>query len=209
MADDRAETAMERLVADHHQAVYRYAYRLTGSGTDAEDLTQEVFLVAQQRLQQLRRPDRARGWLFAILRSCFVAAWRRQEAVPAAALGLDLDGLPAQGGDGGSVDGVWLRQALGELPPEFRVVVVMFYFDDCSYREIAEQLDVPMGTVMSRLARAKQHLRSRLLREETPAAGAAGRLAGGLAGHGSCGPKRRTRLAPGAHPPAEPVQPET
>ena len=162
MALDRAETAMERLVADHHQAVYRYAYRLTGSGTDAEDLTQQVFLLAQQRFEQLRRPERARGWLFAILRSCCVAAWRHQEAVPAATLGLDLDGLPAPDGQAASVDGPLVQQALDELPPEFRAVVVMFYFDDCSYREIAEQLDVPMGTVMSRLARAKQHLRARL-----------------------------------------------
>jgi RNA polymerase sigma-70 factor (ECF subfamily) len=167
MADDRAATAIERLVADHHRAVYGYAYRLTGSTADAEDLTQQVFLLAQERLEQLRQPDRARGWLFAILRSCFVAAWRRQQAVPAAVLGLDLDGLPAPGDeneglDVENVDAARLEQALGELPPEFRAVLVMFYFDDCSYREIAEQLDVPMGTVMSRLARAKRHLRARL-----------------------------------------------
>jgi RNA polymerase sigma-70 factor (ECF subfamily) len=81
-------------------------------------------------------------------------------------LGLDLDSLPAVAEVGESVDGERLEQALGELPPEFRAVLVMFYFDDCSYREIAEQLGVPMGTVMSRLARGKQHLRSRLLGDE-------------------------------------------
>jgi RNA polymerase sigma-70 factor (ECF subfamily) len=169
MADQRAQTEMERLVADHHQAVYRYAYRLTGAVADAEDLTQQVFLVAQERLDQLRRPESARGWLFAVLRNAFLRTWRRGVAVPATTVGLDLDGLPAADHDGQPVDSTRLQEVLGELPAEFRVVVVMFYFDECSYREIAEELNVPIGTVMSRLARAKRQLRSRLLGNGVPA----------------------------------------
>ena len=59
-----------------------------------------------------------------------------------------------------------LQAAIDELPAEFRVVVAMFYFEECSYREIAEKLDLPMGTVMSRLARAKGHLRAKLFETE-------------------------------------------
>ena len=73
------------------------------------------------------------------------------------------------------MDAARLQEALGELPPEFRAVLVMFYFDDCSYREIAEELQVPMGTVMSRLARAKRQLRARLFEAEATAAGTAKR----------------------------------
>jgi RNA polymerase sigma-70 factor (ECF subfamily) len=59
-----------------------------------------------------------------------------------------------------TVDGDRLQQALNQLPEVFRLMVVMFYFEECSYREIAERLEVPIGTVMSRLARAKGYLRS-------------------------------------------------
>jgi RNA polymerase sigma-70 factor (ECF subfamily) len=168
MADDRANVEITQLVVEHHEAVYRYAYRLTGSVADAEDLTQEVFLVAQERLEQLRKPESARSWLFTILRNRFLKAAQRPQAVPATTVGLNLDALPVEVEDVDAVDGTRLQEALNQLPAEFRVVVAMYYFEDCSYREIAEKLDVPMGTVMSRLARAKAHLRSRLAEAAQP-----------------------------------------
>jgi RNA polymerase sigma-70 factor, ECF subfamily len=82
-------------------------------------------------------------------------------------LGLDLDSLPSSANGDEAIDSERIQQAIGELPAEFRLVLVMFYFEDCSYREIAAELEVPIGTVMSRLARAKQHLRTRLF-EPTP-----------------------------------------
>ncbi|MEK6233406.1 MAG: RNA polymerase sigma factor, partial [Planctomycetales bacterium] len=60
-----------QLVSDHHAELYRYAYRLTGSVNDAEDLTQQTFLQAQANLHQLRDRERARSWLFTILRNCY------------------------------------------------------------------------------------------------------------------------------------------
>ena len=66
------------------------------------------------------------------------------------------------------VDQEELGKALAELPDEFRLVVLMFYFEDLSYKEIAEQLELPIGTVMSRLSRAKGHLRRRLADEQPP-----------------------------------------
>jgi RNA polymerase sigma-70 factor, ECF subfamily len=163
MAEECASVEVQRLVAEHHQAVYRYAYRLTGSVADAEDLTQHVFLVAQDRLGQLRTPHRARSWLYAILRNRFFKTCQRSRPVPATTVGLDLDSLPGRSDANGVIDSERLQQAIGELPPAFRVVLVMFYFENCSYKEIAAELDLPIGTVMSRLARAKQHLRSRLV----------------------------------------------
>ena len=61
-----------QLVGDHYQAVYRYAYRLTGSVADAEDLTQQAFLTMQQKLGQLRSAECVRSWLYSILRNCFL-----------------------------------------------------------------------------------------------------------------------------------------
>jgi len=166
MANDRHNTNVQPLIDDHLDAVYRYAYRLTGTVHDAEDLTQQVFLLAQQRLHQLREVDRARGWLFTILRNAFLKMVQQTQPVPATDVGLNLETLPADSKNGQAVDGAELQAAINELPAEFRLVVAMFYFEECSYREIAEKLDLPMGTVMSRLARAKRHLRSRLFETE-------------------------------------------
>ena len=173
MASNRNDANIQPLIDEHLDAVYRYAYRLTGTVHDAEDLTQQVFLLAQQRLDQLREVDRARGWLFTILRNSFLKMVERTQPVPATSVGLNLETVPveSQSGPGGNqngqaVDSAELQAAIDELPAEFRVVVAMFYFEECSYREIAEKLDLPMGTVMSRLARAKGHLRSKLFETE-------------------------------------------
>jgi RNA polymerase sigma-70 factor (ECF subfamily) len=150
------------LVAEHHAELYRYAYRLTGSRPDAEDLTQHVFLMAQSRGEQLRDVGSIRNWLFAILRNSYLKLVRRRPPLPAASIELDIDSLPAPQ-KRIEIDGERLQAALDELPDEFKMVVLMFYFEGCSYREIAQRLEVPDGTVMSRLSRAKSHLRKKLL----------------------------------------------
>src|SRR6516225_4025132 len=67
---------LPRLVADHAEVLYRYAFRLTGSVADAEDLTQQTFLIAHQKLSQVREPAGARGWLFAVLRRVYLKSQR-------------------------------------------------------------------------------------------------------------------------------------
>ena len=162
MATRPPSEEVAKLVAAHHEILYRYAFRLTGSVADAEDLTQQTFLIAQAKLDQLRDADRSRNWLFAILRSCFLGSLRQRRPVPAANIGLDVNDVPAEGADENDIDRERLQTALDELPDEFRLVLVMFYFDGCSYREIAKKLSLPPGTVMSRLSRAKGHLRRKL-----------------------------------------------
>jgi RNA polymerase sigma-70 factor (ECF subfamily) len=163
MSEDRSMPNIAELVEKYHQAVYRYAFRLSGSAADAEDLTQQAFLAAQQKLGQLRKPESARSWLFTILRNCFLKSVRRPGHLLASSLELDMDSVPEEVPKEGDLDAELLQKSLDELPENFRLVLVMFYFEDCSYREIAEKLDLPIGTVMSRLARAKGHLRSKLL----------------------------------------------
>lgn len=153
------------LVRDYHHDVYRYAFRLSGSRTDAEDLTQQTFMIAHQRLPQLRQPDRALSWLFAILRTCYLKAERKTTPLTATSIELDVDNIPERANEG-PVDQELLQAALDELPDEFKLVLVMFYFEECSYKEIADQLQIPIGTVMSRLTRAKGRLRHRLSEAE-------------------------------------------
>lgn len=161
------------LVVQHHRDVYRYAYRLSGNQPDAEDLSQQTFLIAHQRLDQLRDPDKAAAWLFAILRSCYLKSQRRRRPVTAASLELDVESIPDIVSEE-EIDSDLLQSAIDELPDDNKLVLVMFYFEECSYKEIAAKLSIPIGTVMSRLARAKNRLRGRLFRpegsqEDTPA----------------------------------------
>jgi RNA polymerase sigma factor (sigma-70 family) len=155
-----AKRSIEQLVEAHYEALYRFAYRLSGTAAEAEDLTQETFCQAQGKFSQLREPARAKAWLFTILRNVYLhklRAQRREQVLPPE---IDIpERLPEPLPE---VDPEQLQRALGELPEDFRTPLLLFYFEEFSYREIAEQMQVPLGTVMSRLARAKMFLRGRL-----------------------------------------------
>jgi len=162
MAKPGSPRRIQQLVDQYYVGLYRYAYRLCGSSGDAEDLTQEAFCKAQQYLGQLRDLERAKPWLFRILRNTYLHRLRadqHQTCVSIEGVG-DLPDRP--GARMPEVDPEQLQQALDELPEGFRTPIILYYFDDFSYRDIAEQMELPMGTVMSRLARAKAHLRNRL-----------------------------------------------
>lgn len=167
---DNIPAEIARLVAEHHAALYGFAYRLTGSVHDAEDLTQQAFLAAQAGLAGLRQAESARGWLFAILRNAWLKSRRKPAPMTAADLELSMDHVPDETPESGAIDPERLQAAIDQLPDEFKLVVTMFYFQDCSYRQIAAELDLPIGTVMSRLSRAKGHLRARLFEPELHAA---------------------------------------
>jgi RNA polymerase sigma-70 factor (ECF subfamily) len=169
---DHRACKLAELVERYYALLYRYAYRLTGSQADAEDLTQQAFLVAQARWDQLRDEDKAKSWLFTIARN----AWLKELRSPRCRASCLLDELPGPLAEKGPADfdEEQLQIALGELPEEFRSPVILFYFREFSYKEIAATMGVPIGTVMSRLARAKAVLRQRLT--------APGRAAAALAG---------------------------
>src|SRR5215207_6422687 len=116
MGTPASPETVKGLVEDHYTDLYRYAFRLSGSSADAEDLTQETFVKAQAHLDQLRSPDRARPWLFSILRNAYLHRTRderRVAVVPLDGVG-DLpeplpDPLP-------EIDPEQLQRALRELP---------------------------------------------------------------------------------------------
>src|SRR5262249_13372314 len=115
------------------------------------------------KLSQLRDASRVKPWLFSILRNTYLQRVRADNLrgwVSLDELG-DIAEPPAEALP--EVDPERLQKALNELPEVFRTPVVLYYFEDFSYRDIAEQMAVPLGTVMSRLARAKAYLRSWLL----------------------------------------------
>lgn len=162
MADSPVNTDIAALVAQHHRDVYRYAYRLAGTPEDAEELTQQAFLTAQAKLAQLRQPESARSWLFTILKRSYIKSRGHWRPISAGSLDLNLENIPERVPAAEEIDREQLQIALERLPPKHRLVLVMFYFEEASYREIAQRLDMPLGTVMSRLARAKARLRDLL-----------------------------------------------
>jgi RNA polymerase sigma-70 factor (ECF subfamily) len=147
------------LIRDHAESLYRYALWLSGSSADADDLTQETYALAQARFSQLRDQTLARPWLFRILRNVYLKQIRRRNLAPTVSLdGMDVSAAASVD----DVDREQLYSALQSLPEEFRTAIVLFYFQELKYREIADVLQIPIGTVMSRISRAKELLRSRL-----------------------------------------------
>ena len=153
---------LRQLVEQHYSAIYGFLYRLSGSVADAEDLTQQTFMIAQQKLYQVREQDKTNRWLYKIARTSFLKSRRRKRPSAAVNLELNVDEIPARPADDSPFDEERLQLALNELADDFKLVVTMFYFEELSYKEIADELAIPIGTVMSRLARAKGRLRHAL-----------------------------------------------
>ena len=155
--------AFEETVLPHLDAVFNYARWLTKNTADAEDLVQEACVRAMRFLSSLRDDD-ARAWLFAIVRNTWYSRVSRRanmaEAIP-------LDGARDVRPDG-ALDPeerllqqhtvALVRAALEQLPVDFREVIVLREFEGLSYKEIAAVVRVPIGTVMSRLARGRERL---------------------------------------------------
>ncbi len=151
----------ERLLDEFHDSVFRYAYRLSGDASAADDISQEAFVRAMRSLHQLRDPQAALGWLLAITRNEF-ARWCRKFGRQST-VQLDEVWQVADATDYEVLDRAeWVQVALRQLPDDFRVIISMYYFEQLSYTEIAAELAIPLGTVMSRLNRGKLHLKQAL-----------------------------------------------
>jgi RNA polymerase sigma factor (sigma-70 family) len=173
MEDKRSR--FEAQVLPHLDAAYRLARWLTRSPGDADDVVQEAFLRAFRAFDTLRSGD-ARAWVLAIVRNCSLSALeqrRRRAAEPLteehAEEGSHAGAAGAAGPEDATIerdDRRTLARLIGALPGEHREVLVLREVEDMSYREIAEVTQVPIGTVMSRLARARAALRASWLEEE-------------------------------------------
>jgi len=160
----------------HIDALYRTALRLTRNPADAEDLVQETYLRAFRFRDRFAAGSNLRAWLFKILTNAAISRFRHtsRESGDASLDEMEESDLYAHvAGDGGRGDSaedellnavldVDVRQAIEDLPEPFRMAVVLSDVEGFSYKEIADMLDVPLGTVMSRLFRGRRNLRKRL-----------------------------------------------
>jgi RNA polymerase sigma factor (sigma-70 family) len=163
--------SFERLLLPHLNAAYNLARWLTHDDQDAEDLVQEAYLRALKAFDGFRGGD-GRAWLLSIVRNT-CHTWMRQtgsarlDAVFDEEIhSSDSDDLSPEAVLIQSVDRQLVKQAVEELPSEFREVLIMRELEGLSYKEIANVVDLPLGTVMSRLARARKRLQLRLAHGE-------------------------------------------
>jgi RNA polymerase sigma-70 factor, ECF subfamily len=158
------ERGFERVVLPHLSAAFTLARYLTGNAEDAEDAVQEAIIRAMKYFHTLRNDD-ARPWLLAIVRRVCLTAYSFDHYARERSFSIDEPALQLV--DTGETPDTALHRALvrdrihtavDQLPPRLREVIVLRELQDCSYGEIAVITDVPLGTVMSRLSRARERL---------------------------------------------------
>jgi RNA polymerase sigma-70 factor, ECF subfamily len=159
---------IERVVSELYGPVYRFALVLAESEIEAADLTQETFLILCRQYEQVREPDKIRSWLFTTLRRLFFRTLRKRQTHPEVELNAQHQEPTLDPTGPRALDARIILNALSELEEDHRTVLELFYIADLSYKEISSTLEIPIGTVMSRLARAKERLRGALAEINAP-----------------------------------------
>jgi len=158
-----SEIDFQQLVDRQYAPLYRFALSLAKSEADAADLTQQTFFLWASKGDQLRDGSKAKPWLFKTLYREFLGRRRHEIYFPK----IELDDVDEKemsiSPNVNAFDSPTVLQALREVEEPFRAPLTLFYLEQFSYREIADVLQVPIGTVMSRLSRGKALLRQRLL----------------------------------------------
>lgn len=166
----RTRNTFQQQTSPHVEFLYNMALRYTGNSYDAEDLVQETMFAAYKNFSSLRDESKCKSWLLTILRRLFYKEYEKQNNRPvllddAAYIKLldkysgTIDDLAFE-----SLDTVAeVQKILDELPEKHKTPLLLFYMEDMSYKEIAGTLNLPIGTVMSRLSRAKHCFKKAML----------------------------------------------
>jgi RNA polymerase sigma factor (sigma-70 family) len=168
-AGQEAELNFERLVEFYYGPLYRFAMSLTRTESDAGDLVQDTFLAWAAKGHQLRDKSKVKAWLFTTLHRRFLESQRRIVRFPHLELDEASDDLPSlEPGLVDQLDSQTVVQMLNQVDSQFQSAVALFYLEDYSYNEIAVILEVPLGTVKSRIARGLAQLRALVLKNSAP-----------------------------------------
>ena len=154
----------EAIVNEHYEALYRFALSLTRSEADALDLTQHTFHVWASKGHQLRDFSKLKTWLYTTLHRAFLQGRRRQARFPHQDLDEVVEQLPTVSLTlSDRLDSLLVLPALAKVDEVYQAAVALFYLEDYAYKDIAVILDVPVGTVKSRIARGIAQLRNIIL----------------------------------------------
>ena len=160
----------ERLVGLYYEALYRFAMSLTRAESEAGDLVQETFVTWAEKGAQLADPSKVKSWLFTTLHRHFLQGQRRIVRFPHLEMEEAAADLPVvEAVVINRLEAGELLEALQRIDSQFKAAVALFYLEDYSYNEIAAILEVPLGTVKSRIARGLAQLKADLVGSETGA----------------------------------------
>ncbi len=171
---ERHERIFDQEFQPHFDALYNFAYHLAGNESDAEDLFQEALLKAWRFVERYEEGTNAKAWLFTILKNAFINEYRKKTAAPKKVelqdfvVHQDKKDTPLTGSNDLRADmfqsmmGDEITVAINRLTVDFRTVILLCDVEDFSYEEIASMLDIPIGTVRSRLFRARNLLKEEL-----------------------------------------------
>ena len=186
--DDQSSTGFEELALPLFDALYNFARWLVHDSHDAEDLVQETYLKALRSFASFQSGTNFRAWMFRILRNNFLSSCSKLERRMTVAMDSEEDG-PELAVDTETPETILMnrfnsklvQRAIEDLPVHYREALLLCEVEEMSYQEIAEILTIPMGTVMSRLARARKAVRESLL--SAPGASLSRDLSGHVAAH--------------------------
>ncbi|MBT5029538.1 MAG: sigma-70 family RNA polymerase sigma factor [Nitrospinaceae bacterium] len=167
--DDR--DCFEKHLSPHVSMLYKSAVRMCGNPNDAQDLVQETLYCALKNFHQVHDLSKSKYWMFSILRNLFLKDIEKTKKRAE----IEFDSVCDKLSDKKHPEGDFLRaevkhniqEILEKLDERLKTALVQFYFEGLSYKEISVSLNIPIGTVMSRIARAKVYLKRELLRSET------------------------------------------
>ena len=158
-----ADAEFEAIVDLYYPSLYRFALSLTRQDSDASDLTQQTFYTWSTKGEQLRDASKVKAWLFTTLHRAFLQTRRRQTRFPHFELDEVDPELPwISPQETSDLDGGEVLNALARIDEVFRAPLALFYLEDYPYKEIALVLNVPLGTVKSRIARGIVQLKKLL-----------------------------------------------
>jgi RNA polymerase sigma factor (sigma-70 family) len=163
----------ESLVSRYYGPLYQFAYSLTGNEADASDLTQQTFYIWATKGHQLRDSSRVKTWLFTTLHREFLNMRRRIVRFPHYELSeMDRELPSVSPAMVNALDSARVVTLLGQVTEPYQAALILFYLEDCSYKEIAEILGIPLGTVQSRISRGMAQLQQLIL-DTAPSSGPA------------------------------------
>jgi RNA polymerase sigma factor (sigma-70 family) len=159
-----ASDDFDQIVSECYEALYRFALSLARTEADACDLTQQTFYIWATKGHQLRDRSKVKSWLFTILHRQFLSICRRAVRFPHLELSEANEELPVVPPEmTNTLDETRVLEFLGKLQEPYRAAVSLFYLEEYSYKEIAEILEVPIGTVRSRISRGITQLQQSIL----------------------------------------------
>ena len=162
----------DSLVARYYGPLYQFAYSLAGTQADASDLTQQTFYIWATKGHQLRDGAKVKTWLFTTLHREFLNLRRKTVRFPHYELGEMDPELPAISPSMvNALDSAKMVELLSQVAEPYQAAVALFYLEDCSYKEIAEILEIPLGTVQSRISRGLTRLQQLIVDTATTTGG--------------------------------------